>query len=106
VRHDELALSKRCEQSAYAETLVPVGDVESGLKCGCLCPACKAPLVAKKGKKNQHHFSHYGQDECEHGVETALHLAAKDIIAKHKKLHLPCHSIAMNCGLSFDREVS
>lgn len=26
-----------------------IEDVESGLKCGCFCPACGKPLVAKKG---------------------------------------------------------
>lgn len=25
-----------------------VEDVQSGIKCGCVCPACGEPLVAKK----------------------------------------------------------
>ncbi len=36
-----------------------VENVESGLKCGCICPSCGEPLVAKKGTKRMHHFSHY-----------------------------------------------
>jgi hypothetical protein len=28
--------------------LIDVADVESGKKCGCICPSCKIPLIAKK----------------------------------------------------------
>ena len=31
-------------------SIVSISDVESGLKCGCVCPACGERLVAKKGK--------------------------------------------------------
>lgn len=27
---------------------ISIEDVDSGLKCGCVCPACGEPLVAKK----------------------------------------------------------
>ncbi|MBU4485366.1 MAG: hypothetical protein KKD38_00420 [Candidatus Delongbacteria bacterium] len=35
--------------------LVQVSDVEQGSKCGCICPACAQPLVARKGEINIHH---------------------------------------------------
>ena len=31
--------------------ITSIADVESGLKCGCVCPACGEMLVAKKGSK-------------------------------------------------------
>ena len=34
--------------------ITSIADVESGLKCGCVCPACGEPLVAKKGSKVMH----------------------------------------------------
>lgn len=39
--------------------LVSIHEVKNGLKCGCVCPACGATLVAKKGSRRMHHFSHY-----------------------------------------------
>ena len=62
--------------------LVSVDDVESGLKCGCQCPSCEAPLIARKGKHNQHSFAHASGHGCEYGLETSLHLAAKEILSQ------------------------
>lgn len=69
--------------------IVGIQEVESGLKCGCCCPACGEVLVAKKGEKMMHHFSHYAGHNCEYGYETSLHLAAKDILSKANKMVLP-----------------
>ena len=69
--------------------IVHVSEVAKGLECGCICPACKSKLIAKKGNKVIHHFAHYNADECEHGYETALHLAAKEILFNAKKMVIP-----------------
>lgn len=69
--------------------VVSINDVESGLKCGCICPACGEPLVAKKGSKMTHHFAHHAGHNCEYGYESSLHLAAKDILSKTRKFILP-----------------
>lgn len=69
--------------------IVSIDDVESGLKCECTCPACGEPLVAKKGKNMIHHFAHCSESKCEYGYESSLHLAAKDILTKSKKIFLP-----------------
>lgn len=66
-----------------------IENVESGLKCGCICPSCGEPLVAKKGTKRTHHFSHYSGHSCEYGYETSLHLAAKEILSKASRIVLP-----------------
>lgn len=68
---------------------IKIEDVESGLKCGCVCPACGEPLVAKKGKKMMHHFAHHAGHNCEYGYESSLHLAAKEILLQAKRMTLP-----------------
>ncbi len=68
---------------------VGIENVESGLKCGCICPACGERLVAKKGAKTMHHFAHHAGHTCEYGYESSLHLAAKEILSRAKKIMLP-----------------
>ena len=51
--------------------LTCISDVESGLKCGCICPQCHSVLIAHKGKKNIHHFKHYNSKECDGGYQRA-----------------------------------
>ena len=70
-------------------TITSISDVQSGLKCGCVCPACGAPLIARKGPKKMHHFAHHAGDNCEYGYESSLHLAAKDILSRSKKMIIP-----------------
>lgn len=69
--------------------LAHISEVENGLKCRCACPVCDGALVAKQGKIKEHHFAHASGEECRHAAETALHLAAKDILAKRKEIVLP-----------------
>lgn len=69
--------------------LTHVSQVPSGLACGCRCPGCDAPLIAKKGKAKLHHFAHAKDADCGGGVETALHLAAKQILEQRKRVFLP-----------------
>ena len=66
--------------------IVSIEDVKSGLSCGCICPACGDPLVAKKGEKMMHHFAHHAGHTCEFGYESSLYLAAKNILSKAKKI--------------------
>ena len=71
------------------DRIVQIHEVESGLGCGCNCPACNHPLVAKKGKINIHHFAHHKQAECQSAFETSLHLAAKKVIEEAGYIMLP-----------------
>lgn len=71
------------------DTLVNIDEVKSGLDCNCLCPRCKAPLIARKGSKKAKHFAHYRLADCNHGTETALHLMTKSIIAETCKIFVP-----------------
>lgn len=76
------------EYAMKAGHLTHVSEVESGLKCDCICPCCSKKMIARKGKKMAHHFAHQNA-ECSYGLETTLHLMAKDILEQEKRLLLP-----------------
>jgi len=76
------------EYALKNDRIVHVSEVDRGLKCGCTCPGCGERMVAKKGQKTAHHFAHYNAD-CAHGLETTLHLMAKEILECEKRIMLP-----------------
>ena len=52
-----------------------IGEVERGANCGCFCPECSSPLVAKQGDLLEWHFAHVaGQEapQCEAGAVNLL----------------------------------
>lgn len=69
--------------------IVSVADVERGLACNCICPACKDVLIAKQGDIRIWHFAHASGTDCLIGAESALHLAAKQLIEKSHGLMMP-----------------
>ncbi|NOE33329.1 competence protein CoiA family protein [Ruegeria sp. HKCCD7318] len=70
--------------------LVHVRYVQNGLKCGCICPSCKSPLIARQGKRRVWHFAHASDVNCSSFGETALHLAAKQTLKDLKgKIFIP-----------------
>jgi hypothetical protein len=52
-------------------------------------PRATTRLVARKGNIVTHHFAHHKSSDCANALETALHLAAKQIFERHKKIRLP-----------------
>ena len=72
------------------KVLVHVEDVKTGLKCGCFCPYCNAPLYPKNaGEIRDHHFAHAQGHECEGAYESQLHLFAKEVLMECGCIHLP-----------------
>lgn len=71
------------------EKMVHVDEVERGLKCGCICPACGEPLIAKQGEKKTHHFAHQSTVNCEYGYESSLHLLSKEILSETQIFRIP-----------------
>lgn len=69
--------------------LVHIEDVPSGLECNCVCPECGTKLIARKGQKNQKHFSHINGADCAGACMTALHMLAQQIIQEEKKIRKP-----------------
>lgn len=81
--------------------MVGVREVPNGINCGCVCPSCRAPLVARQGKIRTWHFSHApGHETCSTGAETALHRMAKQIIAEWDVLDLPLHEVRVSRTVS------
>jgi len=80
--------------------LIEISQVERGLDCNCFCPGCGRPLIARKGSKTIHHFAHDKSADCKGALETALHIAAKDILEKHRKIKLP--AITSSTGIGWD----
>jgi len=79
-------------KTAYAckdGALVHVANVERGLKCGCHCPSCRNPLIARKGIKKVHHFAHIAGSDCVGAAETVLHILAKEIIKDLSSISIP-----------------
>lgn len=78
-----------------------VGDVPRGVACGCFCPTCRSPLVAKQGEKNSWHFAHEaGQErpECLVGSLNLLRrLAVERLAAMPEGLPLPPGTTTVSC---------
>jgi len=73
-------------------SLVRVEDVPSGLACNCYCPTpgCGARFIAVHcTPPRQSHFRHYEADDCEASYESAVHLLAKQILQREKRIMLP-----------------
>jgi len=81
-------MSLRVPFGLKESTLYEPNGVPNGKACGCICPACKRPLIARQGAATPH-FAHAPGEDCARGFETAVHLAAKQIIAERKEVRLP-----------------
>lgn len=69
-----------------------ISEAENGLECECICPTCRGALIARQGEVREHHFAHASEDigeECRRAPETALHRAAKEVLAACKTIMLP-----------------
>lgn len=76
--------------------IVGIDEVEKGLACNCVCPNCGAVLEARKGKIRVHHFAHYDKDETSFCSESALHLAAKEVLKEAREIALPALKISID----------
>ena len=108
------AFASNSVQLAYGEhkdgRMVHVGAVPQGLACGCVCPACKSPLVARKGAVKVAHFAHHADRSCANALETMLHRLAKQVIADRLEVALPAvqahgHTLQEATLARFDRVV-
>lgn len=71
----------------YIIHISEISEDQRGLKCNCVCPVCHEPLQARIGMKRIKHFAH--SSNCPTAAETALHMMAKDIVLKNRKILLP-----------------
>ncbi len=89
--------------------LVDVGNVKRGNACGCICPSCKTPLVAKHGDEKEWHFAHRSQKvhnetrkECEYSFAVSVRLMIRQLSNNDLKFRTP----RLECSLSAYSEYS
>ncbi|WP_240640168.1 hypothetical protein [Mangrovimonas spongiae] len=72
------------------EKIAHISIVKNGLKCNCECVECGEKLIAVNNKNNKReiHFRHEIESDCKGGIETALHLLAKQIVAENNSIRL------------------
>ena len=65
-----------------------ISEVENGDKCNCRCIVCDEKLTAINNKNNkiEWHFRHKVDTDCNGGIETSLHLLAKQIITQNSRI--------------------
>lgn len=81
-------------------------EVENGLRCGCICPACRRPLVAaNQGEKRLPYFRHAELEECSGGRSEGIRRAAVQLIAQHQRLQLPSFAERVSIFLKSGRSV-
>lgn len=87
-------------KSQETNLLVDVADVPSGQKCGCICPSCNLPLIAKKGVVNEWHFAHDSKylekDQelsCDFSWAVAVKMMIKQLLMEGNRLTLPDYYI-------------
>jgi hypothetical protein len=75
--------------------LVSVEEVESGAGCGLVCPECRHPLIAAKGRQYRHHFRHQAEDvHCVGALETMRHKLGKQVLVERAGVWLPPLEVA------------
>jgi hypothetical protein len=75
-------------------------EVPRGSACGCFCPVCSSPLVAKQGEKLEWHFAHEaGQErpDCLVGALNLLHRIGSEILREAGEIHLPAYHQIVQC---------
>lgn len=74
--------------------MVHVDSVPRGLQCGCTCPNCHEPLLARHGEKNEHGFAHHSDirgANLKICYMVILYKLAEQIIQTKKRIHTPSY---------------
>lgn len=79
------------------DEFLAISEVEQGKACGCICPSCEVPLIARRPKDNIiWHFAHSSKAvyesvkaECEYNVFLSLRMFCRKILTNGFELTLP-----------------
>ncbi|MDR3105143.1 MAG: hypothetical protein LBU96_11925 [Yokenella regensburgei] len=77
------------------QQFVDVADVPKGRDCGCVCPSCAIPLIARQGQANRWHFAHASrkvdevETECAFSFYVSVRMMAKQLLEEGLSLDLP-----------------
>jgi predicted RNA-binding Zn-ribbon protein involved in translation (DUF1610 family) len=80
-----------------------IDEVTRGLSCECTCPSCGEEVIARQGEVREWHFAHASTVVCTTGAETALHLAAKQVILQHQGITIPGRTVTESLRLADGR---
>lgn len=77
----------------YKKQLIEPSTAKKNGLTSVICPGCGRLLTAKggEGTKVISHFAHKPNEECSTGRETAIHLAAKEVVSQFQYLPVPIH---------------
>ncbi len=82
---------------------VDVHEVPNGRACGCICPSCNTPLVAKQGSDREWHFAHASKsvyektsNQCEYSIYVSSALMAKQLFMSCNSVSLPEYVVTLN----------
>lgn len=80
---------------------VDVHTVHQGARCGCLCPSCKAPLIARQGAIKVWHFAHQAgaagdtpRIPCEYAFERSVRRMIVQMLMEGTVLRIPSRRTA------------
>lgn len=83
---------------AKNQKLLDIAEVPRGLSCGCICPSCKTPLIARHGNVKEWHFAHASRDvfdktekKCEYSFFVSVRMMARQIIGEELSITLPSY---------------
>lgn len=71
------------------QRMVTAREVANGRRCECICTSCGARLKSRQGDIRIWHFAHYGETQCQHAPEAAIHRMAKQMIVERAALFVP-----------------
>ncbi|PQJ09772.1 hypothetical protein CJD36_017750 [Flavipsychrobacter stenotrophus] len=83
--------SSPLKYAIYVPTNKPIfiDTARNGRECNCICAECGKVVDAIQGERNEKHFRHSVETDCKGGLETILHLRAKQIIVENNQIELP-----------------
>jgi len=83
-----------------------VGSVVKGMKCDCICPSCKTPLIARQGEVREWHFAHQSradqkktEEPCQYSFAVSLRLMLKQLFEGGAQLLLPIYRKTFCCPI-------
>lgn len=78
-----------------------VGEVDRGAACGCFCPVCASPLIARQGRLKEWHFAHEASQErveCEVGALNMIRRVTAEVLHRNPLPTLPLYAQEVSAG--------